>query len=170
MNFSNSSVVLSKRHKDMRGLSLTDYLEENTRKSSSGGSGRESVEQGKSLLGLEELVGGWGCSDEVLVDDAGKAATNKGTDPVNPVVGEVPGSKSRSERSSRVHGTSRESSGEQDVGCDDQADGKGSSDPDVPLRSVVHCGRVDCVHQAERDHDLQHQSGIDCLARRERMR
>ena len=92
----------------------------------------------------EGLVGGRGCNDEVLIDDTSKASTDKGPDPVDPVVGEVPGHEGGSERARGVHGSSVKGSREQDVGRHNETDGQGCDDPHVPLGPRVHCG---CVHR-----------------------
>ena len=52
---------------------------------------REMMDESSIVSRREGLVGGWGCNDEVLIDDAGKASTHKRPNPVDPVVGEVPG-------------------------------------------------------------------------------
>ena len=69
----------------------------------------------------EGLVGGRGCNDEVLIDDTSKASTDKGPDPVDPVVGEVPGHEGGSERARGVHGCAAEWRGREYDGCHHEA-------------------------------------------------
>lgn len=58
--------------------------------------------------------------EAVLVEQTGEAAAHEGSDPVDPVVGPVPGRQCRPEGAGRVHRGPREGSAGQDVGPDDE--------------------------------------------------
>jgi len=92
-----------------------------------------------------------------LVNKASDSTTDERPGPVDPVVGPGPAHDSRPKCHSRVHGCSGEGPTQQNVSANNETNGDGSNNSQIALLGVNGSG-VDCVHQTEGHHDLQHQS------------
>lgn len=113
-------------------------------------------ERGSSVIGDRELFMSDVSDEEGVVDEGGDGGADEGAEPVDPVVVPGPADDGGAEGDGGVHGRAVEGSAGEDVGADDEADGDGSDDSEVPLLRVNGC-RVDGVDQPEGHHDLEHQ-------------
>lgn len=63
--------------------------------------------------------------EHIAIDEPRKAAANERANPVDPVVLKVAAGNGRPEGTGRVHGSTGEWAGGQDVGTDNETDGNG---------------------------------------------